>query len=252
GQRRIDAVPALLKALNQSDRTVRTAALTSLGSTATAKDLSVLIAQVVAPTYADDAPVAQQALKEACVRMSDREACAAELSAALGRSPAPTKTVLLEILGAVGGNKALATVGAAAKSTDPELQDVGSRLLGEWMTADAAPVLLDLAKTGPGDKYTARALRGYIRIARQFTMTDPQRVDMCQKAFDASRQSAEQKLVLEVLKRYPTVEMLKLAVKAAQVPELKEDAKEASLAIAQKLPKTAEVRDILSKAGLDK
>lgn len=254
GKRRIDAVPALIKALSQSDRTVRTAALTSLGSTATAKELSVLIAQVVAPTYADDAPVAQVALKEACVRMPDRESCAAELAAALPRSPTPTKTVLLEILGDVGGTKALAVVGAAAKSTDPELQDVSSRLLGKWMTIDAAPVLLDLAKTGPGEKYQNRAFRGYLRIARQFTMTDSQRVEMCQQALDASRQPADQKLVLEALKLYPkpSVEMLKLAVKTAQVPELKDDAKEASLEIAKKLPKSAEVRDILSKAGLEK
>ena len=46
---------------------------------------------------------------------------------------------------------------------------------------------------------------------------------------EAARQPAEQKLVLEVLKRYPNLEMLKLAVKAAQVPELKDDATEAAL-----------------------
>ena len=50
---------------------------------------------------------------------------AAELAAALDRSPAATKIVLLEILGAVGGTRALANVGAAAKSSDPQLQDVG-------------------------------------------------------------------------------------------------------------------------------
>ena len=58
-------------------------------------------------------------------------------------------TILLEILGEVGGAKALSTLATAAKSSDPELQDTGSRLLGKWNGVDAAPVLLDLAKTAP-------------------------------------------------------------------------------------------------------
>src|SRR5487761_1200711 len=43
------------------------------------------------------------------------------------------------------------------------------------------------------------------------------------RAYEACRQPAEQKLVLEVLKRYPSQETLKLAVEATQVAELKEE-----------------------------
>ena len=250
GLRRIDAIPALTKALDHSDRAVRTAALTALGNTVPDKYLSVLVAQVVTPKDSETGSVAQTALKTAAVRMPDREACAAELAAAMNRAPTTTKAVLLDILAAVGGTKALAAVGAAGKSSDPALQDASTRLLGEWMTIDAAPVLLDLAKTG--GSYQGRALRGYIRIARQFTMPDQQRAEMCKSAMEAARQPAEQKLVLEVLKRYPNLEMLKLAVKATQVPELKADASEAALAISQKVGKTDEVRQLLSKAGLEK
>lgn len=76
---------------------------------------------------------------------------------------------------------------------------------------------------------------------------------MCKKAFEAARQPAEQKLVLDVLKRYPNTETLKLAIKAAQVPELKDEATQATLIIAQKLGgKADEVRELLSKAGFDK
>jgi drug/metabolite transporter (DMT)-like permease len=168
----------------------------------------------------------------------------------LNSASAATVQLSVPVLAAVGGTKALAAVGAAGKSSDPALQDASTRLLGEWMTIDAAPVLLDLAKTS--GNYQGRALRGYIRIARQFTMPDQQRAEMCKSAMEAARQPAEQKLVLEVLKRYPNLEMLKLAVKATQVPELKADAAEAALAISQKVGKTDEVRQLLSKAGLEK
>jgi len=253
GQRRIDAISQLLKAVDHSDRVVRSAALIALGETVSLKNLSVLISQVIAPKYAEDGLVAQQALKSASIRMPDREACASELTTAVDRaSSVPTKAALLEILGAVGGTKALATIGTAAKSTNPQLQDIGTRLLGEWMTEDAAPVLLDLAKT-PSNSYNIRALRGYIRIARQFVLPEEQRVEMCQKAFDASRQTAEKKLVLDVLKRYPSAETLKLAIKAIQIPELKDDATQATLFIAQKVAgKDGSVKELLANAGLDK
>ncbi len=253
GNRRIDAVPLLQKAMAHADPTVRSAALISLGETVALKNLSALVSQVVDPKHAEDAPVAQKALMAASIRMPDREACAAELTTAIEQSKSvATKGVLLDILGAMGGPQALATIGAAAGSKDTQLQDISSRLLGEWMTEDAAPVLLDLAKA-PGNQYQIRALRGYIRIARQFVLPEAQRAEMCQKAFEAARQPAEKKLVLDVLKRYPSVETLKQAVSAMQVPELRDDATQAVLAIAPKLKGNGEeVQALLAKAGLEK
>lgn len=253
GRRRINAGPILLKALDHSDAAVRSAALTALGETITLKQLPVLVSQVVDPAHPEDAPVAQQALKAAAVRMPDREACASELALALNRAPAATKGTLLEILSDVGGTKALNTLGAAAKSDDPELQDTASRLLGKWNSMDAAPILLDLAKTAPGNKYQVRALRGYIGLARKFAMPEPQRVKMLENAFEISRQPAQRKLVLEVLKLRPSAAALKLAIHAMQIPGLKDEATQATLVIAQKIGgKGVDVSKLLAGAGLAK
>jgi HEAT repeat protein len=259
GERRIQAVPELVKALDSADDTVREAALVSLGTTVPADKLSVLIAQVVTPKNAKDQPIAEKSLKAACIRMGDREKCAAQLADAMQNAPVPTKIALAQIVGAVGGTKALATLGAAAKSSDAELQDASSKLLGSWMTIDAAPVLLDLAKTSPGDKYKVRALRGYIRIARQFTMSEPQRLEMCQNALAAATQPAEQKLVLDVLKRYRNLETLKLAAKLTRdLPKLNNEASQAALTIGRELgdekhsASADEARHILSHARLHK
>lgn len=251
GQRRIEATDALLKALNHADKSIRSAALTALGETVALSKLSVLVAQVVAAKTAEDTAAATLALKTASIRMPDREACAEELAKALDAAPAALKSTLLEILADVGGTKALNTLGAACKSNDPVLQDVGSRVLGKWNSVDAAPVLLDLSKSAPGEKYQVRALRGYIGLVRKFAMPDAQRAEMCQKALDASKQIAEQKLVLDVLKIHPGIETLKLAIKEAQVPELKADATEVVRAIAKKL-NSPEANELVSKAGLDK
>ena len=253
GERQIQAIPALLKALDQSDKAVRTAALVSLGNTVPADKLSVLIKLVVSPKNPNEVALAQQALKTACVRMPDRDACSAELTAAMERSPVTTKISLLRILGAVSGTKALQTIAAAAKNSDPQLQDVASELLGDWMTIDAAPVLLDLAKSAPAEKFQVRAMRGYIKAARQFQMSDAERIEMCKLATEACRRTPEKKLIVEVLKRINSLETLKMAVQAIKDPELKEDASQAALVIAQKLGnQSEEVRELLASIDLSK
>jgi hypothetical protein len=189
------------------------------------------------------------ALKTACVRMPDREACSTELDAALEQASVPTKVAILKILAAVGGTRAVQTIGIAAKASDPQLQDTGSALLGGWMTADAAPFLLDLAQNSTS--YQDRTMKGYIRIVK-FAATEAQRVEMCLKAFEACRQVSQQKLVLALLKQNPNIETLKLAIKCTQNPDLKDDANQSTLAIAQKLGNNAEARELLKTVELNK
>jgi hypothetical protein len=95
-------------------------------------------------------------------------------------------------------------------------------------------------------------VRGYIRLARQFSMPEQQRAEMCRTALEIAKRDAERKLVLEVIGRYPSIEMLRLAVEAAKVPSLKSDAAAASLAIAQKLGGgSADVQKLLAQVGHD-
>jgi hypothetical protein len=118
------------------------------------------------------------------------------------------------------------------------------------MTIDAAPALLELATDPDNAKYQVRALRGYLRIARQFTMTDAQRAEMCRKALAAAARPQERRLILEVLERYPSVETLAVAVDARQTPGLGEDAASTARAIAAKLgEQSADVQELLKQLG---
>ncbi|MCY2993535.1 MAG: HEAT repeat domain-containing protein [Planctomycetota bacterium] len=246
------AVPALLKATEDRDGQIRAAALTALGFSIEFRDLPLLIARVVnPPDNAEEAKAAEAALRAACERMPDREACAEKLVAAMASAAVPAKSKFLEILSVMGGAKALQAVGAAARSTQPELKDTASRLLGEWMSVDAATVLLDLAKSASDAKYETRAMRGYIRLVRQFAMPDEQRAEMCRIALQTAKRDAEKKLILEVIGRYPSLDMLKLAVDTAKIPSLKDDAAGAALVIAQKIGGSADVQKLLAQVGQD-
>ncbi len=236
GQRRIAAAaPALLQAADDPDPSLRCAALTALGATIASGELPHLIDRAVKPRDPQEAKVAEAALYTACVRMPDREACADKLVVAMTAAPVPTKCAMLKVLGAMGGSKALAAVAAAARDASPELQDTGSRLLGEWMSMDAAPELLALAKTAHSDKFQVRALRGYIRLARQLNPPPPQRLAMCREALAAAQRNEERQLVLQVLGRVATPASLALVAPYLGQPRLQEAASLAAVKIAEKM-----------------
>ena len=65
------------------------------------------------------------------------------------------------------------------------------------MTPDAGPQLLELSKTLAEPKYKVRALRGYIRIARQLNMTPAERLAMCRAALAAAQRREEKSLAVE-------------------------------------------------------
>jgi HEAT repeat protein len=250
GLRRIEAMSELIKAADDSDPQIRSAALAALGSTVGPQNLSVLIQRVAAPTDPQDATAAQQALRAASIRMPDRDECVDQLAAAMSRAPLSAQNALLDIIGSVGGQRALESVAKGARDRSPELRDTASRLLGEWMTADAAPVLLQLAKSDGDEKYKVRALRGYIRIARQFVFPAQERADMCRAALQAATRDAERSLVLEVLEQNPSPETFRLALEAARQASLKDAATKTALAIAQKLAgQTTDIQDLLKQIG---
>ncbi|MCC6491478.1 MAG: HEAT repeat domain-containing protein [Pirellulales bacterium] len=251
GERRIDAAAELKAALQSPDEAVREAALAALGETAGIDDLPVLIAQVVEASSDAGRDKAAQAVTAAAVRMPDRDACASKLASALVQAPPAAQVKLVETLGAVGGGKALETIAATVKGPTADLQDTGSRVLGEWMTADAAPVLLELAQDPACAKYQVRLLRGYLRIARQFVLPVDGRAEMCRQALAAARRPAEQQLVLEILERYPAEETLAVAAEATHVAGLEEAAHRAAIAIlAQLASEGADVAALLANAHI--
>ncbi|MCR4412730.1 MAG: HEAT repeat domain-containing protein [Thermoguttaceae bacterium] len=241
GQRRIAAaLPALLKAADDSDEQVRHAALKAIAVVIDPKDLSMLVERFLKAASAADKTAAGDALKAAAMRAPDREASAAQLVAAMRQAPLETKVALLEMLAAVGGKTALEAAAAAAKDPDENLQDAGTRVLGEWMSPDAGPVLLELAKSSANAKFKVRALRGYIRVARQLQMPMDQRAAMLRQALAVAWRDDERKLVLEVLtrERSPSPEYLAIAVSQLAVAGVKDAAGAAAVDIAEKLVRT--------------
>ena len=253
GRRRINAVDEVAALLGNADPAVRAAALACLGEIVDLERLPLLVRQVVAAKDPADAEAALKALRTASVRMPDREACADSLVSALGTAAPQTKVSLLGILGEVGGSKALAALVASAKGDDALLQDASTRILGNWMTPDAGPALLELSTSMPAGKFQNRAFRGYLRILRQFTPADAERSQMGRQAYAAARTVDDRKVVLDAVRRTPTMEMLALAVEAGATPELRDEARIATATIMSKMGEgTPEAWAMAGRLGLAK
>jgi hypothetical protein len=110
---------------------------------------------------------------------------------------------------------------------------------------------LDLAKTAKEDKYRIRALRGYLRIVRQFVLPIDERAKMCAAALALAQRPDEQELAWTALERYAGVETLRVAVEAGKDPKYKDRSRRAALVIARKLDgKSSGVAELLSQVGI--
>jgi hypothetical protein len=209
--------------------------LAALGQLIAVQDLELLTSRALAGGNAPETVAAQAALRMAALRMADREATAAKLAATLSGASAENQAYLLELLGKVSGKKALQTVAAAAKSSDAALKEAATKALGEWPNPEAADALLDLAKTDPENKYRVRALRGYIRIARQLQLPDDVKLTMFQTVMETADRDADKQVALDILTRIPSVQTLKLAASYVDQAGLQDAAADAAVKIGKRL-----------------
>jgi len=232
------ALPAVLKAADDPNEQVRLAAIKTLGRIIGLKEMAILTNRLLAAKSPQETAAVQETLKVACLRMPDRDACAGGLLDCLPNAPIASKRFLLELLGSVGGARALKGVSVAAEDADADLQDAATRVLGEWMSADAAPELLKLAKTLRNDKLRVRALRGYIRIVRQMSLLAEQKLAMCEAAFGAAQRDEERRLVVAVFGRVASAKAMSMVIPHLANPALAEEAAAAALAVGEKIVQT--------------
>ena len=215
GRRRIAGVTPRLASLaaTASDGAVRLAAVRALGETIALDDIDRVL-NLYSAFQADEtsAAVFKQSLQAACIRMADLDATVARLAAWIVGKPAETQVFILDRIGELGGAAALTKLGELAIKGEPHLQDAATRILGGWMMPDGAPVLLELAKTHPAEKYRIRTLRGFIRIVRQLRFADDQRLAYIRAALEVATRPDEKKLAIETLTRVVSIESMNIAV----------------------------------------
>jgi hypothetical protein len=151
-------------------------------------------------------------------------------------SPAQ-KCALVRVLGAIGGGSSLKAVRSAVADPSVEVHAAAIRTLGSWNTADAAPDLLEVAKTAANPTDKMICLRGYLRLAGQSELAVDKRLAMCREAAALAQKDDERKLLLAALGGIPSVEALDLVTPYLNEAGIKEEAATAVADVSAKVLK---------------
>jgi len=147
------------------------------------------------------------------------------------------KIVLLRVLSGLGGAEALKAVRQAVGDSNAEVHAAAIRALGTWKTADAAPLLLELAKAAQKAGDRARCLRAYLGIAGRRDLPVSDRLSMCRKAGRMVQGDNEKRLLLGALGGIDASEAMNAIAPYLNEAAIEKEAALASLGIAERLLK---------------
>jgi HEAT repeat protein len=250
GRRRMNkSVPALLKAAAGPDAEVRPAALKKVGELGGPSEFPALLELLMQYEARQDLDAAEQALSAVCAKSDSPMSYTLRLTSQLAKASPAQKSVLLRVLGVVGGTNALSAVREAAKDSDAQVRDDAIRVLCSWKTADAAGDLLELAKNSPNQSHKTAALRGYINLVRDENLPTEKKIEFCRQAAALIQRDEEKKLLLGALSAIPSAEALSMAMAYLDAPATRDEASFAAVTISENIveQKPAEVAEALQK-----
>jgi HEAT repeat protein len=250
-QRRIvAALPLLLKIRDGKDEAVRSAAIKCYAELASEAELASLLDKMVANTNADEIGAIEKALAAICAASENSKACAQKLVAALPKAGPAAKPALLRTLCVAGGADALKAVRGAVDDSNKDVHTAAIRVLCEWKTGDAAPLLLALAKNSSEQVDKILSLRGYLGMATRQDIPAPQRLAICRESAPMIQRDDEKLLLLAALANLADAESLNLIVPCLDVPAVKREAVATVIAVAERRPKDKSVD--ITRAALKK
>jgi len=248
GKRRAKEAADLLFQLSEADTTAAgQEAIVALGMTLPQDRFLDLLALLKTAKSGAHKAAIQEAVHAAILRSTQPDACAEALGSLIPSSGGADREFLFEQVLTAGGSKAVALMRKFATGSDEALQDAATKTLGLWLSADAAPVLLEVAQ-GDG-KFANRAMGGYIRIFRQFELPEEERVAMAAKALQVADRSNERNAAIEAMTRFPCVGTFDLALDQLNVPGSEAAAAQAVLTIGRTVLDLAPEK---GKAGLQR
>jgi HEAT repeat protein len=222
------AAPVLLKTARDARDDVRRESLRALRDTASANEISGLVALVSAPVKAEDRPEAVRSLA-LVLRRSPPSRLAEVVSAYQSASEVGARAALMQVLAQSGNPESLAVLREGLRSPDAELKRAAILALSDW--PDEAPVgeLLETARTASSPAHQVLALRGALKLIALPAVRRPPRetVQLLAQAMALARQAEEKRAVLALLPKFPAREALDLARASLDDQEVAAEAKAA-------------------------
>jgi HEAT repeat protein len=242
GRRRmVVALPGLLAAAADPNVKVRASALQRVGKLGGSAEVPALIKILLGSTGSQDLDGCAAALTDVCLRAGTPATSTAQIITALTSATPVQKGALLNVLGALGGDKALAAVRAAVADPNSEVHAAAVRALTTWPDLAAAPDLLQIIGSTPNGVERDVAFLGFVRLARESGATPDEKLKQLTQAMPLAKSSQEKMLLLAGLGDIPSSASLRLVTPYLADPEVVEAAGAVAVRISEKLdPKFSE------------
>jgi len=241
------ALPILYKITTDTNPQVRAAAFRTIGDLSGPGDVPAVLQLLIQAKTPEDIEATEQALGVVASKSRDRDATVQQLAGAFDAAQLAQKSALLRVLTSLGGPKALALVRSAVKNPNAEVRTAAVRALSNWSSVDAAPDLLEIAKSteSPSDKMVS--LRGLLGMAVQGEQhSEAQRLTLCRQAAELVQKPEEKKMLLAALGSISSPESVQMIMPYLRDDAVREEAANAVVGISEKLlkkqdPKATEI-----------
>ncbi|MBI2423533.1 MAG: HEAT repeat domain-containing protein [Candidatus Hydrogenedentes bacterium] len=233
--------------LKDADADVRLASMQVLVQNGGAAELSATLEALKLATDPKENKAAARALNGVAKRAG--ETGLPIVLPALEGADEALKIALVEALGQVGGANALPPVATLAQGPESPVQAVALRVLSDWPTLDAAPTLLELAKSTTGGLHDA-GIRGYVRLARS-TEDAAAKGTMLDTAMKLANRKEEQWLVLSAYGTLATGESLAALTPYLKNAEVGNEAALAMIAVADAVRQHGDAGKVAARGALD-
>jgi HEAT repeat protein len=233
-RRMTSAMPELLKLTREGDPRLKAAATRQVGEMGGPGEIPALLDVLLSATEPEQINAVEYALGLVNGKMTNKDVFSSQIAAALPKAQPGQKVALLQVLGAAGGPVAFQAVRDTLKDTNQEVQGSAMRVLGNWNGLEAAPFLLETARTSPAATEKTLALRGYLRLASQGEVPVQERLHMCSNAAELAQRPEEKRLLLAALAATRSVEALSAITPYLSDPATREEAATAALGIIER------------------
>ncbi|MBI5690390.1 MAG: HEAT repeat domain-containing protein [Verrucomicrobia bacterium] len=238
-----EALPLLLRCRQETDTSVRTAAVGALGELAPFSEQAAVLAWASDATDETEQARALRALVSLTLRNRDVAARGRAIHAAIESAPPDVALRLLPALGRLGGTASADCAARLALRDDPRVADAAIAALGRWSDATVTPVLAHVAEKAARASVRQSAVEHAARfLERNREPWKAATTSLVARLLAATSSSSVRKPFLTLLARATDRSAVPLAEKFAGDAELAAEARYAVAAIQANLEGTPKVR----------
>ena len=235
------AAVALLKTAKDADNNVRVESIKVLRALAEAKHLPALVDILINAQSGTERSEAERTVVAVSRKIAEPQHQADAVLAALPDvDDVKVRGSLLQVLGRIGGDRALEVLRKALEDKDAELQLAAIRGLSNWPSIEPADDLLKAAQSRDSQIQQVLALRGFIGLTALDTNHPDNQIKMYKQAMILASNMNEKKMVLAGLANVASFDALQMAADYLDVSELREEAAASAVKIADGISGDAE------------